>query len=104
MQPKHFTKKLEELCVAHKLTIDVGVKFGNDYVDLVNESSDTDARNAARGRLREFYEEHGYDVETDTDQLCGILGLKKTNADRQWLRHQQKVLQLTGRPTAMAAD
>jgi hypothetical protein len=103
MQIKMFTKRLENLCVAHKISVDVGVKFGNDFVDLVSESSDTEARSEARAKLRQFYEEHGH-IEADVDDLCSQFGLKKSNADRQWLRHQIRVLQVTYTPTANAAD
>lgn len=104
MNVKEFSRKLEGLCAAHKLSVDVGLKFGNSFTEMVLEKSDNDVREAAKQQLDLYFEEHGKDVDPDPRILADLCGLKQTNADRSWLRHQINVRRLKYTPTAEAAD
>jgi hypothetical protein len=104
MNIKEFSRKLEGLCAAHKVSVDTGLKFGNSYLDMVLDKSDTDVRDAAKHQLDLFFAEHGVEDDPDIRILADICGLKNTNSDRQWLRHQVNQRRLTYKPTAEAAD
>ena len=103
MNTKQFAHDLELLCTAYKVPVDVGLKFGNAYTELISDKSGNDVRDAAKPRLREFYQEYP-DAEVDDGELCVKLGLKNTNADKSWLRHQRGLLRITNKPLAEAAE
>jgi len=104
MNAKEFGRKLESLCAAHKIGVDTGLKYGNDYVDLVSDKSDPEIRERAQHELDTFFAEHGAtDAEPDIKALAALCGLKNTNADRQWLRHQVTLRRLTYKPAEMSA-
>jgi hypothetical protein len=102
MNLKEALHKIAAKAAAEKMTTDAVVRIGDWYADLVIDKSPPEIRNDAKLKLREFYSEHG-DIEIDRSVLCRQLGLKNTNADRQWLAHQLKVVRIEFQPTAQAA-
>jgi hypothetical protein len=108
MNIKEFSRKLEVIANTHKIDPGVGLRFGNDFVDLVMEKSDNEARDAAKQKLDLFLSEANFGpaAEVDIREAIDACGLKNTNADRQWMRHQVERRRLTyvSPENAAAAD
>jgi hypothetical protein len=103
MNPAEYFHKLRHIAAHNKISVDTTINVGDDYYQLVTQKSDPQARTEAKEKLHEFYADNG-EVEIDRGILCKQLGLKNTNADRQWLSHQLKVLRIGRTEMPAAAD